>query len=362
MDLIDTLRGLGQKIERLRPNIQTEEATKNSLVLPFLNALGYDIFDPMEVVPEFTADISQMGTKKGEKVDFAIVRDGKPIMLIECKKIGANLDNDHASQLFRYYHTTSAKIGILTNGDTYRFFSELEEPNKMDSKPFFECTMSDVSESDAVEIKRFSKQLFDINVIAAAALELKYTTSVKAILAEEFTKPSDDFVRFFAKKSYSGMVNQRVIDQFSAILRRAIPEYINEKITDRLKTAMALSSVTIETATVETPIVATEQEKKTFVTTAEEYEAYYSIKAILNSGGFDGKRAVLKDQQTLCLVLLDNKSTTPICKFYFNNPKNKQIELFHNGKNSPEKFAIQTLDDIFPLADKIVMSAKQYEA
>ncbi len=361
MDLIDTLRGIGQKIERLRPNIQTEEATKNSLVLPFLNALGYDIFDPMEVVPEYTADVSQMGTKKGEKVDYCVVKDGKPVILIECKKIGANLDNEHASQLFRYFHTTTSKVGILTNGDTYRFFTDLEETNKMDSKPFFEFTMTDTSEADAHEVKRFSKAHFDHSAIAVAALELKYTTSVKATIAEEFTNPSDEFVRFFAKKSYSGVVNQRVLDQFSAILRRALPEFINEKITDRLKTAMSLSSLTLEPVIVENAPISEEPEKKNIVTTADEYEAFYAVKAILNSGGFDGKRAILKDQQTMCLVLLDNKITRPICKFHFNRANNRQIEVFPSGKDTPEKYPLQSLDDIFVYADKIIASAKQYE-
>lgn len=358
MDLIDTLRGIGQKIERLRPNIQTEEATKNSLVLPFLNALGYDIFDPMEVVPEFTADVSQMGTKKGEKVDYCVVKDGKPVILIECKKIGSNLDNEHASQLFRYFHTTTSKVGILTNGDTYRFFTDLEETNKMDSKPFFEFTMTETSEADALEIKRFSKAHFDHSSIAVAALELKYTTSVKATIAEEFANPSDEFVRFFAKKSYTGVVNQRVLDQFSTILRRALPEFINEKINDRLKTAMSLSPAVIEQVPI--PAVSVKDDDEV-VTTPAETEAFLTVKAILNSNGMDGKRAALRDKQTYCSVLLDDNNRRPICRFYFNNPSNKQIEIFHNGKDAPEKHPIQSLEDIFKFSDKIVASAKQYD-
>jgi hypothetical protein len=344
----------------LRPNIHTEEATKNSLVLPFINALGYDIFDPMEVVPEFTADISQMGTKKGEKVDFAIVKENKPIILIECKKIGSNLDNDHASQLFRYYHTTPARIGILTNGEIYRFFTDLEETNKMDSKPFFEFNMSDVSELDSVEIKRFSKQHFDHTSIATAALELKYTTGVKAIIADEFTKPSEDFTRFIAKRLYPGVVTQKVVDQFSAILKRALPEFINDKINERLKTAMALSSE--QAPVIVAPVVVQdESDKNAVVTTSIEYEAYYTIKAILNGAGFDGKRAAIKDQQSYCSVLLDNNNRRPICRFYFNNVNNKQLEVYPNGKDAPEKFPIQTLEELFTHADKIVMSAKQYD-
>ena len=135
MDFIDHIRNLSQRAQKLRETLQTEEATKNALVLPFLTALGYDVFDPTEVVPEFTADI---GSKKGEKVDYAIIKDNQPIILIECKKAGTNLDNEHASQLFRYFTAVlPARIGILTDGIIYRFFTDLEQPNVMDTKPFF---------------------------------------------------------------------------------------------------------------------------------------------------------------------------------------------------------------------------------
>jgi hypothetical protein len=123
--------------------IQTEEATKNAFILPFIGILGYDVFDPSEVVPEFTADV---GTKKGEKVDYAIIRDKKVIMLFECKACDANLDESHASQLYRYFSVTESRIGVLTNGILYRFYTDLEEPNKMDSKPFMELNIIEIQE------------------------------------------------------------------------------------------------------------------------------------------------------------------------------------------------------------------------
>ncbi len=78
MDFIDRIRDLSTRIPKQLEHIQTEEATKNALIMPFISALGYNVFDPTEVVPEFTADV---GIKKGEKVDYAIHLDGKPIML-----------------------------------------------------------------------------------------------------------------------------------------------------------------------------------------------------------------------------------------------------------------------------------------
>lgn len=112
MDFKDQIKQLGERVARLKDSIQTEEATKTALILPFLNALGYDVFDPHEVSPEFISDI---GTKKGEKVDYAILRDGKPCLLIECKHWAQSLTL-HDNQLLRYFHVTSARFGILTNG------------------------------------------------------------------------------------------------------------------------------------------------------------------------------------------------------------------------------------------------------
>ncbi len=98
MDFIDELRALATRITNTRSLIQTEEATKNAMVMPFIHLLGYNVFDPLAVTPELISDV---GTKKGEKVDYAILKDGRPIILFECKKCGGDLGINHASQLFR---------------------------------------------------------------------------------------------------------------------------------------------------------------------------------------------------------------------------------------------------------------------
>ncbi|OOF29807.1 type I restriction endonuclease [Salinivibrio proteolyticus] len=138
MDFIERLQALSKKVGQLADSIETEEATKTALVMPFLhNVLGYDIFDPSEVIPEFTADT---GTKKGEKVDYALMKDGEVQILIECKKVNETLSPKHSSQLYRYFSVTNARIAILTNGCEYQFFTDLDAPNKMDNKPFTEIT------------------------------------------------------------------------------------------------------------------------------------------------------------------------------------------------------------------------------
>ena len=136
MDFIDQLKQFSKRVDSLKGSISTEEATKTAVIMPFFAMLGYDVFNPQEFVPEFTADV---GIKKGEKVDYAIIQDGEPVILIECKSISENL-NKHDSQLFRYFGTTSAKFAILTNGMEYRFYTDLDNPNKMDESPFLTVT------------------------------------------------------------------------------------------------------------------------------------------------------------------------------------------------------------------------------
>ena len=117
MDLKDQLKLIADRANKLKDQIQTEEATKNAFIMPFLQSLGYDVFNPLEVVPEFVADL---GLKKGEKIDYAIFIDSKPSILIECKHWNQNL-SVHDGQLLRYFHTSKARFGLLTNGIIYRF-------------------------------------------------------------------------------------------------------------------------------------------------------------------------------------------------------------------------------------------------
>ena len=134
MEFENALNSIIEKIEQQKALVSTEEATKMTFIMPFLSALGYDVFNPSVVVPEYTADI---GTKKGEKVDYAIFKDGEPFILIEAKAHNENLDN-HTNQLLRYFNTApSIKFAILTNGIEYRFFTDIDAPNVMDKSPFW---------------------------------------------------------------------------------------------------------------------------------------------------------------------------------------------------------------------------------
>lgn len=239
MNFTEELRDFSNRISKLKESISTEEATKTSIVLPFFQLLGYDIFNPLEFVPEYTADT---GTKKGEKVDYAIIKNSDPVMIIEVKPVNTELSSKHINQLFRYFTVTKARFGILTNGITYKFYSDLEETNKMDLTPFFEINLLDFKDSAALELTKFKKECFDMKNILNSASELKYTSMLKNAIAEQFNEPSEQFVRALIKNIYNGVKTQAVIDKFKDLTLVAMNEYINELLNEKLKNVISPAS------------------------------------------------------------------------------------------------------------------------
>ena len=352
MDFIDQLRVLSTRILNTKNMIQTEEATKNAMIMPFIQILGYNVFDPLEVTPELVADI---GTKKGEKVDYAILSNGQPIMLFECKKAGADLHINHASQLFRYFHVTAARFGILTNGLVYRFFTDLEQPNKMDEKPFFEFNVLDFKERDVEELKKFTKSVFDLESILTTANQLKYTRAIQTKLAEWIAAPSEEFVRLVSAELLgSKRFTPQIKEQFIGITRRAFEQLIGEKINDRLKGAMTPESITVAeplplNSTV-TEVSTVSAEPATQIT-PEELEGFHTIRGIVRSI-VPSKRVTMRDAQTYCAILLDDNNRKPICRLRFNNVQKLRIGIFNNKKEE-EQFSLDSVDDIYAYAEQL---------
>lgn len=341
MDLEEQLKAFILRIPKLSESIGTEEATKTALIMPFLNIMGYNVFDPTEVIPEFTAD---HGTKKGEKVDYAIILNNQPMILIECKSVDFELNNHQASQLFRYYSVTNAKVGILTNGIIYRFFSDLNSPNKMDDKPFLEVDLLNMRDKDFREIKRFTKEKFDPDNLSSIAISLKYTSEILQILQNELNNPSDEFVKFFARQVYTGPIKKNVLDKFRVIVKEARVQFINEKINDRLK--MAMSDQNPEE---EDPIDEPE-DNHGIITTEEEKEGFYIVRAILRSV-VDSNRVSMRDTKSYCGILLDDNNRKPICRFNFNT-SNKSLSIFDEQRKE-QKNVISDISEIYDYADNL---------
>lgn len=361
MEFFEKLTSLAAKIRLQGPAIQTEEATKNAFVMPFINTvLGYDVFDPQEVTPEFVCDI---GTKKGEKIDYAIMKDGEVQILIECKKIGEPLNLNHASQLFRYFHVTSARISILTNGQVYKFFTDLDAPNKMDEKPFLELDLLDIDEYSVPELTKLTKSAFDVDSIINAAGELKYVSQIKKVIASQLTKPEDDFVKVFASRVYEGVITQKIREQFYELTRKALSQFLNDQINDRLKSAMSgaiqptITSLPVS-AIANTVTTERDESEEKVLTTLEELEGYHIVRAVVRSV-VDAKRIVQRDTQSYFGILLDDNNRKPICRLHFNRSQ-KYIGIFDEEKNET-RHAISSIDEIYEYSDHLKKTVGYYD-
>ena len=353
MELKNSLSQLASRASQLKDKLMTEEATKNALIMPFLQALGYDVFNPLEVVPEMDCDINK---KKGEKIDYAIIKDGEPIIVIECKHWQQDLDI-HKAQLSRYFVATKAKFGILTNGIEYRVFTDLVNPNLMAEIPFLVFDIEHLRDSQIESIKKFSEEDFDIEKIMGSANELKYMTELKKLIKDIIENPTPDFVKSLAKNIYSGKFTENVLTQFSELVRKAAASYINDRIAERLNIAVKTAEEDqkqTDTQKVEIP----GSKKQEIVTTQEEQEAYYTIKAILRAK-VAGERVFMRDAMSYCAIILDDNNRKNICRLYFNNENNLRIEFVDADGNS-ERIHIDSIDEIYNYSDRLLSIVERY--
>ena len=351
MDLKDQIKVIADRTKH-KDQIQTEEATKNAFVMPFLQSLGYDVFNPLEVVPEFIADI---GIKKGEKIDYAIFKDGNPTILIECKHWSQNL-NIHDGQLLRYFHVSKAKFGILTNGIVYRFYSDLVSPNKMDEKPFLEFNITDVKDNQIEELKKFHKINFDAESIVNTASELKFMNELKHILNQELTNPTPEFVKHFAKQVYPSVVTAKVLEQFTELTKKSVQQHISDLITERLKTA--LSKEDEKNSEVNISIEKNLEDISKVNTTEEELEGFMIVKTILRQKTA-ANRVTYRDAQSYFAVFLDDNNRKAVCRLYLNGSK-KFIGIFDETKKET-KNEIKNLDEIFNYSEMLLKTLEAYE-
>ncbi len=347
MDFIDQIKTIAQRIEKIKDKVSNEEATKHSFIIPFIEALGYDIYDPDEVFPEYTADVPVL---KNDKVDYAILSDGKPTILIECKSCQDSLDSSkHTAQLHKYYQNTEARFGILTNGIIYRFYTDIDKSHVMDTKPFFEFNMLKFSDSDINELKRFSQANFNPNTLNNAAQNLLFTKEIKRLIAEQFVDPSPDFVKFFASQVYSRRMTENAVEKFTEITKISLKEFINERIAERFQTAMDSEKNIIDkndsTEVDQDEVIDVDDG---IITTEEELEGFYIIKAILREVA-DISKLQYKDTKNYFGINLDGKVSQTICRLRFNAKKKYVGIIDANGKEFKQE--ITNPDGIYGVAE-----------
>lgn len=346
MDFAEQIKQFSKKVESLKDNIQTEEATKTSIIMPFFAMLGYDVFNPLEFTPEFIADV---GIKKGEKVDYAIMKEGEPVILIEAKSISKKLER-HDSQLFRYFGTTKAKFAILTNGIIYRFYTDIDEINKMDKDPFLEFNILKIKENQINELKKFKKELFDIDMLLDSACLLKYEKQFKALFAQQLQEPTDDFIKLFVSSVYSAPKTQSVVDRFRPILKKSLNDYINETLNEKIMQALQ--------ATTDTDVSNEDTDNPKLSASDDELEGFFIIKTILKNS-VDMRDLYYKKMEAYFAVLYKNNVRKWICRFDFTD-KRKILILPENNKTERLKITLENLNDIMDYKNKIISILEGY--
>lgn len=352
MDLAARLAELQQRTLQHREVLLTEEAAKTALVMPFIQTLGYDVFNPSEVIPEFCADV---GTKKGEKVDYAICKDGKVTILVECKPASIELNINHAGQLFRYFSVTDARLAILTNGVIYQFYSDVERPNKMDDKPFFTFSMASLKTADVKTIEAFSKADFDIERIVKEAGNLKLQSLIRKELEREFAEPSDEFVSMMAKRVHDGRITSAIKDNFGKLVVSSIASLVRDLVNERLSSALNASSPQGDGAAeggVDVGDIG-------ISTTAEETAGFHIIQAIA-SRHVDPKRIIMRDAKSYCAVLLDDNNRRTLARLHFNGVTTKYLGTF--SAKDEERHLLGDLTDIYKFEKQISARIAELES
>lgn len=325
---------------------QTEEATKNAIVMPFLRVLGFDVFDPTQVVPEFIVDV---GLKKGEKIDYAVRIGDRIEYLVEAKSVSTNLRDTQYSQLFRYFHTCDANIGVLTNGLQFWFFTDLDAPNKMDQAPFFKFDLLDYDENDLRELEKFHKDHFNIETIRAAAASLKYLRSAMNYIESQWKSPDEDFVRLVVKGFYDSNLTRNVVESMKPIIRRAFDDLFRQRARERID--VAFDGGESETL----PIV--DENSPAVETTADELQGFLIVRAIASELA-PVSRIVMRDAQSYCAILFDNNNRKPVARLHFNG-KSKFVTLFDQTKDGI-RHNIDSVDDLYKFQGAIKIAVQAY--
>ena len=298
-----------------------EEDTKIAVIQPFINnVLGYNTANLNEVKSEVNTEYGSF------KIDYAIFKDGAPIILIECKKCTDILDKKYLNQLKTYYpgiKGAKSKFGILTNGIQYQFYTDIQDENILDSKPFFEFDLLNINDSDIKILSYFSKSE-DINNARQIAEELKKRKDLRKKIEELLEDPPKDFVKFMAKQVGVSFVGESVVKEYTSLIRDVIDEYISDKTNKNLNP------------------------------TNIELEGYYIVKTLLKDIACSGKISFKKTDNSI-IILYKDSNEKPICSLYLNDII-KYIGLFQ--QDVEKKIVINEIDEIYKYSDQIIPKIK----
>lgn len=212
-----------------------EELTKNSLILPFFQVLGYDIHDPSVLHPEYRAGFAA----NKEKVDYAVFLKGAPVLFVEAKPVASQLDN-YDAQLAKYFNSTpGVKLAVITNGVRYKFFTDLKAPNLMDSEPFFEFEIESIRPEEIAILDGFRADCFDPSGLVTRAENLVYLRTLKKKVRSLFRDTSDEFVRFMCSDIYQGRITANVLERLTPLVQQAMSDVLVDMVSQGLTQEIA---------------------------------------------------------------------------------------------------------------------------
>jgi hypothetical protein len=365
--MITKLQEIADIYIKAKDQIVTEEATKNALIMPFITTLGFNVFNPLEVIPEIVADI---GEKKGEKIDYALKSGPDYLMLIECKKCTTPLNDGNISQLFRYFGPLRTKlnvrIAILTNGIEYLFFSDLDNDNILDRVPFFSLDILNLDDQKVADLQQFTKTNFNVEAIITKAGELKRRAAVVGLLESYLTAPTETLVNcILTDMEYPGRKNQQVIATYTSVIQEAFKQLITNRVSGVLRTALNQNInplAEVEVVPVKSPVSAPAPlpSDDEIFTSPEEIEAFAVIKTILREE-VDINRVILRDSKGSCSIILDDTNRKPIIKLYFNDLAKKRIVLYNDRSSKKEtQLLIEDVLDIYNYSETIKETVRNY--
>jgi predicted type IV restriction endonuclease len=336
MGFSEDITKLSEQIRKRSDQVIGEEATKMSLIVPFLSALGYDVYDPSEVKPEYVADFAIKKAGQFEKVDYALAINNTIVMLVEAKARGQKPEA-HDGQLSRYFNgLLTTKVAIVTNGIEYRFFTDLRDKNVMDKEPFFTFNVLEYDTKDIENLKLFYRDNFDVASINQYAEEMVYVKGMTQLVGHLLRSPSDKLVRFLVAElgtvapryEVQGRITDKIIEKFKPIVKKSIQGSLVELMTRSLSQEIApsdeVSNISL-TDDVEPHITVIEEEEVTeeaskILTTLEEIEAFEKIKAIAETATNYKYEVKYKDTISYFGINL-GKTTWWFLRFYLSSHK-----------------------------------------
>lgn len=357
MEFLERIKELGKKISEQKSFVATEQAAKTSFVMPFLQALGYDVFNAVEVIPEYVAD---WAAKKGEKVDYTIKVGGQTMMLLECKQVDDTLDAAKENQLANYFHhVQECNIGVLTNGIVYKFYTDLNAENIMDTEPFFVFDFTAFKDPHIARLEMFSKaNITKTDVINSDIIKIRnYSATIEA-LKKDFSNPADDWVKYIIKQMpFIKRSTEAVVEEFREHIKKAVVQFEQ----DFFDAQIARLKETTQAPTPEQQAKPTEQppEKSSIQTTVEEMQALSIVRSMLYKI-IPSEKIALKDSENYCNISYVTTGWPTIVRLNFSDPNKLSISFPGNPDlTSLGKIEIKSVEKLNDHSDKIVATIQK---